>query len=510
MGTISAKPNKYFTETNLPYGYQWTGVKFLLTRKNAILNDDTGLGKSLQAIVAFSYYKHKVPEARALVLMEKSVIYQWAREFQWLTPDISVGVITAETHDKRVRSGAFLNFKKDVLLTTYSMLYKHFVDIVKGLGANYFLICDEPNAFKNLSSKLNNIMQNVAKYAPRRVGLTAMLFENRLEETYALFKVFSPETFRTKAEFTSTYCKGWKMGYRFVVTGHKNLDLFRKAVAPVVLRRAYDHPDVQQEMPEETFQNIEVPLGKEQSERVVDAMRGFVKTSSGVLTYRELVAKMAMQQQVVNSPELVGLSCDSAKLEALSDLLRGSLAGERVVITTKYRKQVDIFMDIFKKEKRPILRITGKETAVKRRDNQLEFEGSESAVLFINKAGSKGLNLQAGRFLIHYDLPWGFGTYKQFLGRLKRTGSVHTNIVVYQLLATLHPDVAKEIGTRHTIDHYTLSVLQKKRQLFHNATDGLEVDIDNDLVKEIFTAMTKGLSSGNSFGSPTHVSFGEL
>jgi len=91
-------------------------------------------------------------------------------------------------------------------------------------------------------------------------------------------------------------------------------------------------------------------------------------------------------------------------------------------------------------------------------------------ILLMTKAGMKAVNLQKGGHLFFYDLPWSYGWYRQIIGRLKRTGSTFKTIGVYHLLATLHPEVADQMGTKKTIDHHTLETVKRKHKLFSAIT----------------------------------------
>jgi SNF2 family DNA or RNA helicase len=65
------------------YPHQVTGVGFLATRGRAILGDDTGLGKTRQAIIAM---KEAAPEGVFLVICPASLKLNWAREISVVDP----------------------------------------------------------------------------------------------------------------------------------------------------------------------------------------------------------------------------------------------------------------------------------------------------------------------------------------------------------------------------------------------------------------------------------------
>ena len=115
--------NAYLNPDHTPYHYQWEGIKALLNRKSKILGDETGLGKTIQSIYAFTFFLDKYPGHKCIVLCEKSTVYQWKSEFERFTVGLNVQVITADEYksfDKRVK--AIEESDVDVLILTYSVL----------------------------------------------------------------------------------------------------------------------------------------------------------------------------------------------------------------------------------------------------------------------------------------------------------------------------------------------------------------------------------------------------
>jgi SNF2 family DNA or RNA helicase len=49
-------------------------------------------------------------------------------------------------------------------------------------------------------------------------------------------------------------------------------------------------------------------------------------------------------------------------------------------------------------------------------------------------AGAEGINLQAAKAFIFYDLPWSAGDYLQLLGRMIRIGSRHQSVYAIHLV----------------------------------------------------------------------------
>jgi len=90
--------------------YQIQGLNWMIALHhnglNGILADEMGLGKTLQTVSFLGYLKHyrDVPGPH-LVVVPKSTLQNWAREFQNWVPDFNV-VLFGGNKDERVRSSS--------------------------------------------------------------------------------------------------------------------------------------------------------------------------------------------------------------------------------------------------------------------------------------------------------------------------------------------------------------------------------------------------------------------
>jgi VCBS repeat-containing protein len=73
--------NHYLRPTTIFKQFQKTGIVTILKLKKMVLGDATGLGKTIQMFGAFTYYKTKFPNAKMLLLTDKSLVHQVEAEF---------------------------------------------------------------------------------------------------------------------------------------------------------------------------------------------------------------------------------------------------------------------------------------------------------------------------------------------------------------------------------------------------------------------------------------------
>jgi superfamily II DNA/RNA helicase len=197
---------------------------------------------------------------------------------------------------------------------------------------------------------------------------------------------------------------------------------------------------------------------------------------------------MTLAQQLCDDPRAAGYDIVGAKTEALLEMLQHSLRGERVVTFAKFGKVIDLLERELRVKGMESVRITGKENWNEKFAAQTRFMSdgrNHCSILLMTKAGSRAINLQKSGFLIFFDLPWAYDSYRQLVGRLKRTGSTYKKLIIMRMMAVLDPYVAKQVGTELTIDHHTKTVVLGKKAALWNAITGdtNEVeDVNSDLV----------------------------
>lgn len=522
--TVALKPVHHLrTELDLPGGkkvplrlryYQAIGIYHLLAMKRLILGDGTGLGKTLQSVGACCYLWSKEPDNKVLVVSPKAAQRQWEAEVLRFTQDVKVYVVTGSPEQRadvyRAWKAHPAGQEKAILLVTYSLLMRDwsagartipaakkgekptFVPgLVDGLTrdmAGLVTIFDEATAFKNTATRTWTTAQALSMRSHRCYGLTATLLKNNLVEGYSILKVIVPWVFTTKKAFFDAYCQVRELvmpgGRRqALIVGYKNLGVFRQVIDPYFLGRP-KHV-VADELPVLTTKRISTVLTPAEVQKYREAVSGVIELGDGtVKDFEETKALTALIycQQVVNSLALLKfkegdevltgpfrdegqkVGTLGAKEQLLLDLVNEELDGEKIIVYTRFESLVGRLQTLLTAAGIKSTRITGKEKAEVRKQNQDLFqdEASDTRVIFITDAGSEAINLQAASALLFFDAPWSWGNYVQILGRPQRLGSKHTRVLVYHLVAEM-PGTTKE--ARQTIDDYVLDTLESKKGL---------------------------------------------
>ena len=144
--------------------YQLEGLNWMIklhdNNINGILADEMGLGKTLQTISLLGYLR----EARKIkgphmVIVPKSVVSNWMREFQQWCPDIqTIKLLGTKEERAYVVKNEMVAGKFDVLVCSYESLLKESAKIMR-IKWRYVII-DEAHRIKNENSAMSKLVRH--------------------------------------------------------------------------------------------------------------------------------------------------------------------------------------------------------------------------------------------------------------------------------------------------------------------------------------------------------------
>lgn len=539
--------------------YQVQAVLHLLTMKRMVLGDATGTGKTVVLIASLCYAWDKEPNNRAVIVCPKSALRQWESEFVKFSTGIQTYLVDGSPAERRVVYEAFKahpmtpDSPKAVMLIGYAPMARDWnagatrpllpngqpnmklppnpgllSGILKDIS-NLVVAFDEATAFKNHKTKTWQVASELSAYAHRCYGLTATLLKNNLIEGFAIYKVIYPQVFTTITAFMRDYCHT-KLQPVYgtnrkipIIIGYKNLDAFRERIDLFFLGRP-KHV-ISDELPKLIPREVLVPVSEAEDAKYVEALTGVLELGDGQIKdyeqHKHLVALIYCQQTVDSLTLLkyaegdafdVGLYKDTrvevselgSKEQALLDLLTEEFDDEKVIVYTRFASHVPRLQALCKKAGIESVAVTGdvvdKPGNPARQKAQAAFQdlNSKVRVIFISDAGSEAINLQAASAMIFYNAPWSWGNYVQLLGRPIRIGSPHQHVVAVHLVAQRPKGKGK---SRKTIDHYTLSILQKKKDLIdkvlgESAVGALDFESEGSFSYELSRALRSDSRGG--------------
>jgi hypothetical protein len=416
--------------------FQPDGVRFLLDRTSALLGDEMGLGKSIQAITALRLLSRTGRARSVLLLCPKSVVSDWYNKLWEWAPELRVVRVRAPKQQRAV----LWESPGHIYLTTYETLRED-LDIVNTQGFDLCLL-DEIQRIKNPGTGVTQAARHID--AKIRWGLSGTPLENKLEELISIFAYLKPGLLQ--------------------VADADRPSLVKKLIKPYFLRRRV--ADVLDDLPQKVSHEVWLDLTDRQRtsyERALREGRTSLNQNRTVLHVLALITKL---KQICNLDPETG---ESAKLEYLQEQLEELReGGEKALVFSQYPKvtleQIAPQLEEFKPQ------LYHGQLSDKQRDDlvrEFQEQDTSNVLLMSVRAGGLGITLTRANHVFHFDLWWNPAVAQQAEGRAYRIGQEKTVFV-------------KTLYTVDTIEQRIHDLLAEKRALFQEVIDGLS---DDDLTR---------------------------
>ena len=421
--------------------YQRDGFYWIKTLKEngfgGILADDMGLGKTLQILAFLLSEKEQGKvgdELRTLIVAPASLVYNWKKEVERFTPQLSVCVMAGTAHErKELIKNQTSNV--DVWITSYDLL-KRDIELYQDIVfANE--IIDEAQYIKNQTTHAAKSVRLVN--SSFRMALTGTPMENRLSELWSIFDYLMPGFLYGYTRFRSEI--------ETLIVSDKDEDAMtrlRAMIHPFILRRL--KKDVLKELPEKQEEIVTVALSGEQKKLYQahsQRLKMFLEDQNDedfAQNKLQILAELTKLRQLCCGPELLleNYKGENAKLETCIELITQAIAGgHKILLFSQFTSMLDLIGEELKKAKIDYYRIDGSVKKEARMEMVEQFQNPQNqvSVFCISlKAGGTGLNMTAADIVIHYDPWWNKAAQNQATDRAHRIGQKHA-INVYQLIA---------------------------------------------------------------------------
>jgi superfamily II DNA or RNA helicase len=447
FNTLTSRPLQVARFAGTLRPYQADGVKWLdylyEHRLGGCLADDMGLGKTIQAIALLSRIYPEEKKA-SLIVMPKSLLFNWRRELTTFSPSLNVYTYYAGERNLEELQ------RHQVILTTYGTLRSD----IEALSAVSFhaVILDESQAIKNLTTQTAKAA--LALNCSFRLALSGTPIENNLAELYTLFRFLNPTMFGSSGEFERDYVQPIQR------TGDKEAaQELRRKIYPFILRRLKG--DVLKELPPKVEQVLYAEMGDEQKS-FYEARRRFYQElirgeieRKGLAQSRFVVLEALLElRQLATVPESKsdGLIV-SAKRELLMETLKEAVMNNRkCLVFTNFLAGVEQVSEALNEAAIEHLTMTG---STSNRQQLVErFQNDPRLKVFVMtlKTGGVGLNLTAADTVFVLDPWWNTSAEAQAIDRTHRIGQSKT-VFTYRLIA------------KDTIEEKIMALQQRKREL---------------------------------------------
>jgi SNF2 family DNA or RNA helicase len=456
-----------------PFGYQLRAAERALRQMHgrAVLADEVGLGKTIEAALVASELRLRGLAQRVLVIVPAGLVAQWREELdrKFALPSVVAGQseVGAEGEDPIVLASLHAA-RRDPL--RHELTAREW-DLV---------VADEAHHLRNPRSASSRLVRGLrTRYL---LLLTATPVENRLDDLFHLMNLVRPGHLGTRAEFRSRFAS---------VDGIRNLSDLQALTREVMVR--HRRSEVALALPRRLASThrvqpepAEAELYRLVSERV--RAEGAGATPARALALRSVQQLAGSGQRALAgglrragwhdlAEGASGLS-PTAKTHALIATLQ-RFAPQKVIVFCAYRDTLDELMALARAEGVNAVAYHGSLTR-RAKDEAIRAFEDHAQVLLTTEAAGEGRNLQFCHVMVNFDLPWNPMRIEQRLGRIHRIGQ-RRDVEVVNLVA------------RGTIEDRILGVLEKKINLFELVVGELDmilghVDDDFDFERAVFDA----------------------
>ncbi|KAL4252780.1 SNF2/RAD54 helicase family protein [Abortiporus biennis] len=423
--------------------YQLQGLNWMVSLHhnglNGILADEMGLGKTLQTISFLSYLKHyKKISGPHLIVVPKSTLQNWLREFERWTPDFNVVVLAGSKEERaEIITNRLIPQDFEILITSYEICLIE-KSALKKFSFEYIVI-DEAHRIKNVDSILSQIVRSFMSRG--RLLITGTPLQNNMKELFALLNFICPEIFSDYADLESFLHKDEAEAEGDDEKSRKVVEALHKILRPFLLRRVKS--DVEKSLLPKKEINIYVGLTEMQRkwyrsvlEKDIDAVNGLTGKKEGKTRLMNMVMQL---RKVTCHPYLFDgaepgppyttdehLVENSGKMVILDKLLKSMKEqGSRVLIFSQMSRMLDILEDYCLFRGYKYCRIDGgtaHEDRIVAIDEYNKPDSDKFIFLLTTRAGGLGINLTTADIVVLYDSDWNPQADLQAMDRAHRIG----------------------------------------------------------------------------------------
>lgn len=436
--------------------YQKEGVKWINylyeQQLGGCLADDMGLGKTLQTItqLATVYGRRGKKPAPSLIVMPRSLLFNWQAEFKRFAPQLDV--TTHYGTDRNLDEA----MKHRIILTTYALV-RNDIEQLRQQEFHY-VILDESQNIKNLSSQATQAVFLLK--AEHRLAISGTPIENNLSELYSLFRFLNPTMFGSLDNFNELYAGPIQRD-----ADAEAMQALRRKIFPFILRRL--KRDVLTELPDRIEQTIYVDMTPQHARYYEERRRYFEELVKGSLQAQGIGGSQFVMFQALSELRRMASIPDSLtdgqvaspKLEPLAESLTEAVSnGHKVVVFFNYIAGIELLGDLLTREGISFLTMTG---ATHNRQHVVEtFQNDPSCqvLLMTLKTGGVGLNLTAADTVYIFEPWWNKAAEEQAINRLHRIGQ-KAKVLSYSIIV------------RGTIEEKIRLLQEQKQNLFESVVE---------------------------------------
>jgi SNF2 family DNA or RNA helicase len=446
-------------------------------RGRAMLCDEVGLGKTVEAGLILSELLMRGLARSVLVLTPPSLITQWQGEMRR-----KFGVDLVSHDDESFRAGGAWGGQDRVIASIHTAKREPHRSAILARQWD-IVIVDEAHHLRNRSTALWKFASELRKQFI--LLLTATPVQNNLEELFNLVTLLEPGLLSTQKDFSRRFIsKSDKLA-------PKNVDELHALLGEVMVRNRRSTVGLQ--FTRRWARTEAVQLGPEER-ALYDAATGMVreglrgeKKMAGINRMTLVMLQMALGSSAAAAAGMLGNLLDKAGMpaeqraalrelaqsaashggSAKADRLLGLLAEfpDKLVVFTQFRATQEMLRRRLGEAGHDVAVFHGGLSRLEK-EAAIEHFRNSARVLLCTESGSEGRNLQFAHGLCNFDLPWNPMKIEQRIGRLSRIGQSR-DVYVFNLVAA------------GTVEAAVLHLLEAKLSMFELVIGEVDMILGN-------------------------------
>ena len=437
---------------------QEEGVKFLVERMGALLEDEMGVGKTIQAVVAAT----QVIVGPILVIARPlSMEDVWVSTIKQMDP--SAEVVTANRGefdydkvrewftDRSKTSRQWLIVYHEMLMTptsrTTGKLLNDRASDFRSLGMWSLIIADESHRFASRKSQVTKSLWSIP--TARKWALTGTAMDKSPNDYWTTLHWFDPKRFGSFYTFAKMYTKDVWLRHRRT-TIQINTHAFARELLPYRLRRM--KVDVRPDIPKINTDIVNVDMSHEQAELYAVARKAtflpiYPNLDDPLFIGSQLV-RIARLRQIVLDPMLIeAYEVSSGKVAWLYTFTQSNQVPTIIFTTSRmFADSLPLVLDGFKS-------VSGSMKTIERVQVIKEFRaGKIQGIVATIATMSESINLREAEIAIFADSHWSTRSMDQAAARVHRIDTQHEVDILY-------------LETPHTVDELIRETLREKKSV---------------------------------------------
>ena len=466
--------------------HQLRTVKTVLRRfrGRALLCDEVGLGKTIEAGLVLSELHVRGLVRSVLIITPPSLVEQWCGEMQRkFTLDCTS---YDEPAFRRLGQDAWTQFDRIIVSLHTAKREPHRSAILQRKWD--IVIVDEAHHLRNRNTQMWRFASQLQKQYV--LLLTATPVQNNLDELFNLVTLLEPGLLSTSKQFQQRF-----VDRRDKLTP-RNVDQLHQLLSEVMVRNRRSTTGLQftrrwARTDRVTLEESERAIYRDVTRYVRDRLAGSRDSSGGTSGGLNRMVLLTLQMTLGSSSPAAAATLNrlsqQPRLSATERATLGALAEraaaetrhakadrltelldefpDKMVIFTQFRATQDFLAELLLERGHDLAVFHGGLARLEKEAAIEHFRGP-ARLLLCTESGSEGRNLQFAHGVCNFDLPWNPMKIEQRIGRLSRIGQTH-DVHVFNLVAA------------GTVEDAVLHLLEAKLSMFELVIGEIDMILGN-------------------------------